>query len=148
MSAKRVEEWPGCLYKPHPARASSRNAFLASRLHIRSYSDTKAYQHSNTTTYPQPHKMTSRTTENMPADAPTGEFRDDSYVSRSGHKGEEIPVASDQERIEDPTSLADQDSDAQLRESLLRPHRLRGLDTPLTLLSPMARVSTDISTEL
>jgi hypothetical protein len=47
-------------------------------------------------------------------EAPSGEFRDDSYVSRPGHKSESIPVASDQERIEQPTSIRDQDTDEQL----------------------------------
>ncbi|TPX07700.1 uncharacterized protein E0L32_010596 [Thyridium curvatum] len=50
----------------------------------------------------------------VPADVPTGEDNDNSYVSRSGHKGEEIPVVSDQERIEDPIDADVADSDEQL----------------------------------
>ncbi|KAI0473712.1 hypothetical protein GGR56DRAFT_676189 [Xylariaceae sp. FL0804] len=47
-------------------------------------------------------------------EAPSGEVADNSYVSRPGHKGEEVPVVSDQERIEDPVDEAKADTDAQL----------------------------------
>ncbi|KAI2620456.1 hypothetical protein GGR54DRAFT_639489 [Hypoxylon sp. NC1633] len=39
---------------------------------------------------------------------------DDSYVSRPGHKGEEVPVQSDQERVEDPINEVEADTDEQL----------------------------------
>ncbi|KAI1267706.1 hypothetical protein F5Y18DRAFT_424841 [Xylariaceae sp. FL1019] len=47
-------------------------------------------------------------------EAPTGQVKDESYVSRSGHKSEEIPVVSDTERIADPIDADTADSDAQL----------------------------------
>lgn len=62
-----------------------------------------------------------------PADVPTGEDNDNSYVSRSGHKGEEIPVVSDQERIEDPIDADVADSDEQLGMSYIITGRRAGL---------------------
>ncbi|KAK7935061.1 hypothetical protein PG985_000556 [Apiospora marii] len=47
-------------------------------------------------------------------EAPSGEVADNSYVSRSGHKGEPLNVVSDQERIEDPIDADRADSDEQL----------------------------------
>ncbi|XXH06041.1 hypothetical protein Hte_012486 [Hypoxylon texense] len=47
-------------------------------------------------------------------EAPSADVADDSYVSRSGHKNEEIPVQSDRERVEDPIDEAVADSDVQL----------------------------------
>lgn len=52
----------------------------------------------------------------VPADVPTGEDNDN---TRSGHKGEEIPVVSDQERIEDPIDADVADSDEQLGMSYI-----------------------------
>ncbi|KAI1334643.1 hypothetical protein F5Y15DRAFT_429322 [Xylariaceae sp. FL0016] len=46
-------------------------------------------------------------------EAPSGDVSDNNYVSRSGHKGEEIPVMSDQDIVEDGLK-GDQDTDAQL----------------------------------
>lgn len=46
--------------------------------------------------------------------APTGEFQENSYTSRPGHKSEDIPVVSDQERVPDPIDGNQADSDAQL----------------------------------
>ncbi|KAI1843631.1 hypothetical protein JX266_010264 [Neoarthrinium moseri] len=51
---------------------------------------------------------------NYENEAPTGEFSDNSYVSRSGHKHEPLGVVSDQERIEDPIDGNTADSDRQL----------------------------------
>ncbi|KAI0169902.1 hypothetical protein GGR52DRAFT_487378 [Hypoxylon sp. FL1284] len=48
------------------------------------------------------------------SEAPSGAVADDSYVSRPGHKHEEMPVQSDQERVEDPIDENVADSDAQL----------------------------------
>ncbi|KAI1323546.1 hypothetical protein F5Y16DRAFT_383496 [Xylariaceae sp. FL0255] len=47
-------------------------------------------------------------------EAPSGDVRDDSYVSRSGTKHEPIGVVSDQERIEDPIDDRKADTDEQL----------------------------------
>ena len=47
-------------------------------------------------------------------EAPSGDFSDNSYVSRQGHKGEPLNVVSDQERIEDPIDARTADSDEQL----------------------------------
>ncbi|KAI1496358.1 hypothetical protein F5X99DRAFT_74383 [Biscogniauxia marginata] len=44
-------------------------------------------------------------------EAPSG--ADNSYVSRPGHKDEQIPIVSDQDRVEDPVD-AEADSDEQL----------------------------------
>jgi hypothetical protein len=52
-------------------------------------------------------------------EAPSGEFRDDSYVSRSGHKNEPLAVQSDNDRVEDPINADKADSDAQLGKSLI-----------------------------
>ncbi|KAI1484781.1 hypothetical protein F5X96DRAFT_683330 [Biscogniauxia mediterranea] len=48
---------------------------------------------------------------------PSGEVADDSYVSRPGHKDEQVPVVSDQDQDrveEDPVDGAEADSDEQL----------------------------------
>ncbi|OTB01294.1 hypothetical protein M426DRAFT_25744 [Hypoxylon sp. CI-4A] len=55
--------------------------------------------------------MSSYNNENQ---APTAEFADNSYVSRSGHKNEAIPVRSDGEIVEDPIDASKADSDEQL----------------------------------
>ncbi|KAI1415005.1 hypothetical protein F5Y13DRAFT_187694 [Hypoxylon sp. FL1857] len=47
-------------------------------------------------------------------EAPSGNVADNSYVSRSGHKNEEIPVLSDRDVIEDPINERKADSDEQL----------------------------------
>jgi hypothetical protein len=47
-------------------------------------------------------------------DAPAGDFRDDSYVSRQGNKNEPLPVQSDGDRIEDPIDENVADTDEQL----------------------------------
>ncbi|KAI3319675.1 hypothetical protein HD806DRAFT_539020 [Xylariaceae sp. AK1471] len=47
-------------------------------------------------------------------EAPSGDVADDSYVSRSGSKNEEVPVLSDKDRIDDPIDEAQADSDEQL----------------------------------
>lgn len=47
-------------------------------------------------------------------DAPTGEFQDDSYVSRSGHKSEPLAVQSDGAKVEDPIDPKTADTDEQL----------------------------------
>ncbi|KAI1641345.1 hypothetical protein F4809DRAFT_636632 [Biscogniauxia mediterranea] len=66
---------------------------------------------------------------------PSGEVADDSYVSRPGHKDEQVPVVSDQDRVEDPIDGAKADSDEQLarddrdaidKSNILGPRRTRG----------------------
>jgi hypothetical protein len=47
-------------------------------------------------------------------DVPSGEFRDDSYVSRPGAKAEPLPVQSDADKVEDPINEAKADTDEQL----------------------------------
>lgn len=47
-------------------------------------------------------------------DAPAGDFRDDSYVSRQGNKNEPLPVQSDGDRVEDPIDENVADTDEQL----------------------------------
>ncbi|KAI6082474.1 hypothetical protein F4821DRAFT_246996 [Hypoxylon rubiginosum] len=47
-------------------------------------------------------------------EAPSGAVADDSYVSRPGHKNEEVPVQSDREVVEDPIDENVADSDLQL----------------------------------
>lgn len=47
-------------------------------------------------------------------DAPTGEFQDDSYVSRPGTKGENIGVQADSDPVEDPIDAEVADTDEQL----------------------------------
>ncbi|KAH9892141.1 hypothetical protein F4778DRAFT_784884 [Xylariomycetidae sp. FL2044] len=47
-------------------------------------------------------------------EAPSGRVTENSYVSRPGHKSEEVPVVSDQERIEDPVDGVKADTDEQL----------------------------------
>lgn len=51
--------------------------------------------------------------ENL-TDAPTGEFQDNSYVSRSGNKAEPLAVQSDDAKIEDPIDPNIADTDEQL----------------------------------
>ena len=51
--------------------------------------------------------------ENL-TDAPTGEFQDNSYVSRSGNKAEPLAVQSDDTKIEDPIDPNTADTDEQL----------------------------------
>lgn len=57
--------------------------------------------------------LTIMSSENL-TDAPTGEFQDNSYVSRSGHKAEPLPVQSDDAKIEDPIDPNTADTDEQL----------------------------------
>lgn len=47
-------------------------------------------------------------------DAPSADFRDDSYVSRQGNKNEPLPVQSDADRVEDPIDENVADTDEQL----------------------------------
>lgn len=47
-------------------------------------------------------------------DIPQGNAQDDSYVSRPGHKQEDIPVQSDNAEVEDPIDGNVADSDEQL----------------------------------
>ncbi|KAF6810285.1 hypothetical protein CMUS01_13499 [Colletotrichum musicola] len=47
-------------------------------------------------------------------EAPTGDFKDNSYVSRPGQTSEPIRVQRDTEKVEDPLDAATADSDAQL----------------------------------
>ncbi|KAI1138123.1 hypothetical protein F5Y05DRAFT_385237 [Hypoxylon sp. FL0543] len=47
-------------------------------------------------------------------EAPSGNVADNSYVSRSGHKNEQIPVQSDGDLVEDPINEGKADSDEQL----------------------------------
>ncbi|KAI1771995.1 hypothetical protein F4818DRAFT_185238 [Hypoxylon cercidicola] len=47
-------------------------------------------------------------------EAPSGAVADNSYVSRPGHKNEEVPVQSDQDRVEYPIDESIADSDSQL----------------------------------
>lgn len=47
-------------------------------------------------------------------EVPSGEFTDDSYVSRPGNKGEALGVISDREKIEDRINANQADTDAQL----------------------------------
>ncbi|KAH7034686.1 uncharacterized protein B0I36DRAFT_346589 [Microdochium trichocladiopsis] len=46
--------------------------------------------------------------------APSGEYSDESYVSRTGQKQGPIPVTSDREQVEDPINPETADSDEQL----------------------------------
>ncbi|KAH7329458.1 hypothetical protein B0I35DRAFT_474062 [Stachybotrys elegans] len=46
--------------------------------------------------------------------APSGDVRDDSYVSRSGTKHEPMPVQSDNAKVEDPIDENVADTDEQL----------------------------------
>jgi hypothetical protein len=52
-------------------------------------------------------------------DAPSGDFQDDSYVSRQGNKNEPLPVQSDADRVEDPVDGDVADSDEQLGKQCL-----------------------------
>ncbi|KAM5351141.1 hypothetical protein ACJ41O_003864 [Fusarium nematophilum] len=54
--------------------------------------------------------MSSRDVE----DAPSGEFQENSYVSRQGEKAEPIPVQADSDKIEDPIDPNMADTDVQL----------------------------------
>jgi hypothetical protein len=56
--------------------------------------------------------MSSENLEN----APSGEFRDDSYVSRQGSKNEPLPVQADSDNVEDPIDADKADTDEQLGE--------------------------------
>ena len=47
-------------------------------------------------------------------ETPSGEFREDSYVSRPGNKAEPLPVKSDADQIEDPIDPNTADTDEQL----------------------------------
>ncbi|KAI0006280.1 hypothetical protein F4779DRAFT_596880 [Xylariaceae sp. FL0662B] len=47
-------------------------------------------------------------------DTPSGSVTDNAYVSRPGHKDEEVPVQADEEIVEDPIDETTADSDAQL----------------------------------
>ncbi|KAF4977411.1 hypothetical protein FZEAL_6056 [Fusarium zealandicum] len=47
-------------------------------------------------------------------DSPSGDFQDDSYVSRQGEKNQPIPVQADSDRVEDPIDASQADTDAQL----------------------------------
>jgi hypothetical protein len=55
--------------------------------------------------------------ENMPQESPSGEFQDDSYISRSGEKNQPMRVVSDQEAIDDPINEETADTDEQLGKS-------------------------------
>lgn len=54
-------------------------------------------------------------------DAPSGDFQDDSYVSRQGNKNEPLPVQSDADRVDDPIDGDIADSDEQLGKSAHAP---------------------------
>ncbi|KAM6527195.1 hypothetical protein FSOLCH5_003266 [Fusarium solani] len=47
-------------------------------------------------------------------DAPSGEFQENSYVSRPGEKAEPIPVQADSDTVEDPIDANNANADAQL----------------------------------
>jgi hypothetical protein len=47
-------------------------------------------------------------------DAPTGDYQEDSYVSRPGQKEQPVPVQSDSDRVDDPIDAEQADTDAQL----------------------------------
>jgi hypothetical protein len=51
-------------------------------------------------------------------DAPTGEFQDNSYVSRPGQKAETLAVQSDNTKVEDPIDPNTADTDEQLGTGL------------------------------
>ena len=62
----------------------------------------------------------------MSDEAPTGEFQDNSYVSRQGTKHEPIPVQSDGLRVDDPIDQEVADSDEQLSMYLsIRSHEVK-----------------------
>ncbi|KAM5362672.1 hypothetical protein ACJZ2D_012417 [Fusarium nematophilum] len=61
--------------------------------------------------------MSSRDVE----DAPSGEFQENSYVSRQGEKAEPIPVQADSDKIEDPIDPNMADTDVQLGMKLVLP---------------------------
>ncbi|KAH6964403.1 hypothetical protein HG530_003735 [Fusarium avenaceum] len=71
-------------------------------------------------------------------DAPTGDYQEDSYVSRPGQKEQPIPVQSDSDRVEDPIDAEQADTDAQLErddkdaidESNIIEERTRGATQP------------------
>lgn len=66
------------------------------------------------------------------ADAPSGTVQDDSYVSRSGHKNEPLPVQSDNAKVEDPIDGNVADSDAQLGMSICPPGSICNMLTQCT----------------
>ncbi|KAI1397220.1 hypothetical protein F4819DRAFT_472744 [Hypoxylon fuscum] len=47
-------------------------------------------------------------------EAPSADVADDSYVSRAGHKNEEVPVQADGDLVEDPIDETKADTDEQL----------------------------------
>jgi len=57
---------------------------------------------------------------NYENEAPSGEFTDNSYVG--GGANEQVPVVSDETKVEDPIDGAQADSDAQLGIYLPFPH--------------------------
>ncbi|KAH8681901.1 hypothetical protein BX600DRAFT_505536 [Xylariales sp. PMI_506] len=69
---------------------------------------------------------------------PSGEYVDDSYVSRSGNKSEPVSVVSDRERVDDPIDAETANSDRQLAsderdaidESNIIDERTRGASAP------------------
>ncbi|CAG9943999.1 unnamed protein product [Clonostachys rosea f. rosea IK726] len=72
-------------------------------------------------------------------DAPTGEFQDDSYVSRPGTKGENIGVQADSDPVEDPIDAEVADTDEQLarddaeaidKDNILKGDRTRNAAKP------------------
>uniref|UniRef100_A0A8H7NF16 Histone chaperone domain-containing protein n=1 Tax=Bionectria ochroleuca TaxID=29856 RepID=A0A8H7NF16_BIOOC len=72
-------------------------------------------------------------------DAPTGEFQDDSYVSRPGTKGENIGVQADSDPVEDPIDAEVADTDEQLarddaeaidKDNILKGDRTRNAGKP------------------
>ncbi|KAF5007123.1 hypothetical protein FDECE_6554 [Fusarium decemcellulare] len=71
-------------------------------------------------------------------DTPSGEFQENSYISRPGEKSEPIPVQADSAKIEDPIDADTADTDAQLErddsdaidESNIIEERTRGATKP------------------
>ncbi|KAM0238888.1 hypothetical protein ACHAP5_008523 [Fusarium lateritium] len=71
-------------------------------------------------------------------DAPTGDYQEDSYVSRPGQKEQPVPVQSDSDRVDDPIDPEQADTDAQLErddkdaidESNIIEERTRGATQP------------------
>ncbi|KAM0346390.1 hypothetical protein ACHAPU_005454 [Fusarium lateritium] len=77
-------------------------------------------------------------------DAPSGDYQEDSYVSRPGQKEQPIPVQSDSDRVEDPIDAEQADTDAQLErddkdaidESNIIEERTRGAAQPGAYTEP------------
>ncbi|SPJ73080.1 uncharacterized protein FTOL_02809 [Fusarium torulosum] len=71
-------------------------------------------------------------------DAPTGDYQENSYVSRPGQKEQPVPVQSDFDRVDDPIDAEQADTDAQLErddkdaidESNIIEERTRGATQP------------------